>query len=66
MIEISLFLSVAIKSCDDLIIVIVYKIQKGKNRTAKDDDDYFACVLVPLVYVSYRWGTEQATIRTRQ
>ena len=40
--------------------------KKGKNRTAKDDDDYFACVLVPLVYVSYRWGTEQTTIRTRQ
>ena len=40
--------------------------KNGKNRNAKGDDDHYACVLVPLVYVSYRWGTEQATIRKRQ
>ena len=30
--------------------------KNGKKRNVKGDDDHFACVPAPLVYVSYRYG----------
>ena len=59
--DLNLFLSLATKSCDDLNIAAVYKMKNGENRNAKGDGDHFACVPVPLVYVSYRCGTEQVS-----